>query len=88
VTDAPQTDDGIFVRRALIVIALAAGAFLLWEVRTVLALLFGAVLVATIFRAIGDILHEKLRLPMRIAVMISVLLIAGVIALIAWLIGS
>ena len=86
--DEPPIDDGHFVRRALIVIALAAGAFLLWQVRTVLALLFGAVLVATIFRAIGDILHEKLRLPMRIAVMISVLLIAGAIALIAWLVGS
>jgi predicted PurR-regulated permease PerM len=81
-------DDGPFVRRALIVIALGAGVFLLWEVRTVLALLFGAVLVATIFRAIGDVLHARLRLPARIAVMISVLLIAGVIALVAWLVGS
>ena len=87
-SSSSKSDDGLFVRRALIVIALGAGAFLLWEVRTVLALLFGAVLVATIFRAIGDILHERLRLPVRIAVMISVLLIAGLIALIAWLVGS
>ena len=88
VTDAPQSDDGRFVRRALIVIALGAGVFLLWQVRTVLALLFGAVMVATIFRAIGDVLHKHLRLPIRIAVMVSVLLVAGVIALIAWLVGS
>lgn len=87
-TDAPQSDDGRFVRRALIVIALGAGVFLLWQVRTVLALLFGAVMVATIFRAIGDVLHKHLRLPIRIAVMVSVLLVAGVIALIAWLVGS
>ena len=80
-TDAPQSDEGRFVRRALIVIALAAAVFLLWQVRTVLALLFGAVMVATIFRAIADVLHQHLRLPIRIAVMLAVLLVAGVIAL-------
>ena len=87
-TDIPQSDDSRFVRRALMVIALAAGVFLLWQVRTVLALLFGAVMVATIFRAIADVLHKHLRLPIRVAVLIAVLLVAGIIALIAWLVGS
>jgi predicted PurR-regulated permease PerM len=62
--------------------------FLLWEVRTVLVLLFGAVMVATIFRAIADILHEHLRLPNRVAVLTAVLLIVGLILLVVWLIGS
>ena len=87
-TDAPQSDDSRFVRRALIVIALAAAAFLLWEVRTVLALLFGAVMTATIFRAVGDLLHRHLRLPPRIAVMCAVLLVIVLIGLVAWAIGS
>jgi predicted PurR-regulated permease PerM len=83
-----QADEARFVRRALIVIALAALALLLWQLRTVLALLFGAVMVATIFRAIADMLEKHLRLPERLAVLLSVLLIVGVIAAVAWSIGS
>jgi predicted PurR-regulated permease PerM len=81
-------DEPTFIRRALIVIALAALALLAWELRTVLVLLFGAVMVATIFRAISDLLEKHLRLPERIAVLCSVLLIVGVIAVVAWSIGS
>jgi predicted PurR-regulated permease PerM len=88
VGDARNDGETRFVRRALIVIALGAGVFLLWQVRTVLVLLFGAVMVATIFRAIADQLHKHLRLPARLAVMVAVILIVGVIALVAWLIGS
>jgi predicted PurR-regulated permease PerM len=72
----------------LIVITLAAAAFLLWEVRTVLVLLFGAVMVATIFRAIADLFHKHLRCPARLAMIVAVLLVVGVIGLVAWLIGS
>lgn len=77
-----------FVRRALIVIGLTAGTFLLWEVRTVLVLLFGAVMVATIFRAIADLLHKYLRLPGRLAVMVAILLIVATIVLLVWAVGS
>ena len=69
-------------------IALAAAAFLLWEVRTVLVLLFGAVMVATIFRAIADLFQKHLRCPARLAMIVAVLLVVGVIGLVAWLIGS
>ena len=66
----PSVTEPTFVRRALIVIALAALALLAWQLRTVLLLLFGAVMVATIFRAISDLLEKHLRLPERIAVLI------------------
>jgi hypothetical protein len=49
----PETQ-AAFVRRALIVIALAALALLLWELRTVLVLLFGAVVIGTVIRAIAE----------------------------------
>jgi len=81
-------DEARFVRRALIVIALAAGVFLLWQVRTVIVLLFGAVMIATIFRAIADILQKYLRLPGRLAVMVAIILVVAVVALVVWLIGS
>ena len=87
-TDPPQIDEARFVRRTLIVIAFASAVFLLWQVRTVLALLFGAVMIATIFRAIAGLFQRHLRFPAQLAVMTSVLLVVGVIALVAWLIGS
>jgi len=90
VVPAPKRSDSepTFVRRAVIAIALAALALLAWQLRTVLLLLFGAVMVATIFRAISDLLEKRLRLPERIAVLVSVLLIVGVIAAVVWSIGS
>jgi len=80
--------DSEFIRRALIVIGLAAVAVLLWQLRTVIVLLFGAVVMATIVRALADPLSKHLRLPDRIAVLIGVLLIVGVIAGVAWLLGQ
>jgi predicted PurR-regulated permease PerM len=88
VNEIDESSDWRFVRRALIVIFLVAAAFLLWKVRTVVVLLFGAVMVATIFRAIADTLHERCRLPNRLSVLFSVLLVVAIIALVAWLIGS
>lgn len=77
-----------FVRRALIAIGLAALAVLAWQLRTVVVLLFGAVVMATVVRALADPLSKHLRLPERVAVLIAVLLIVGVIAGVAWLLGQ
>lgn len=81
-------ETGRFVSRALIVIALAAGVFLLWELRFVLVLLFGAVVVATILRAIARPFSRWLRFPDSLAVLSSVLVVAAVIAGTAWAMGA
>jgi len=88
VSDTPQDGEASFVRRVLIVIAIAAGVLLLWQVRSVVVLLFGAVMMATIFRAIAGVLEKRLRLPEQLAVLTSVLLIVGIIGGVAWSIGS
>jgi predicted PurR-regulated permease PerM len=77
-----------FVARALIVIALAAGAFLLWHLRFVVVLLFGAVVVETILRAIADPFHRWLRLPNSLAVLAAVLVLATLIFGTGWLLGA
>ncbi|HZC37682.1 MAG TPA: AI-2E family transporter, partial [Sphingomicrobium sp.] len=87
-TGAPHNADAQFVRRAMIVIGLTAAALLLWQVRGVVVLLFGAVLVATVIRAIADPLHNRFHVPERLAVLLSVLLIVGLIAGTLWLIGA
>ena len=87
-TEVPDSGDARFVRRALIVIALAAAALLLWQLRFVIVLLFGAVLISTIFRAIADPLQRFLRLPERLSVLLSVIIVVAVIAAVVWSIGS
>jgi predicted PurR-regulated permease PerM len=80
--------DAKFVRRALMVIALAALALLLWQLRSVLVLLFGAVVMGTIFRAIADPLSKHLRLPDPVAMLTSVLLIVAIFVGVGWLLGQ
>lgn len=87
-SSAPQSKEAIFVRRVLILVAITAGVLLLWQLRQVVVLLFGAVMVATIFRAIADLFERHLRLPERIAVLLSVLLVVGIIAGVIWAVGS
>jgi len=87
VTDPADSEDRRSVRSALIFIALAALALLLWQLRIVLVLLFGAAVMASVFRAIAEPLSKHLRLPNVIALLIAVLLILGVVAGAGWLMG-
>ncbi|HEU4810384.1 MAG TPA: AI-2E family transporter [Sphingomicrobium sp.] len=80
--------DSEFVRRALIVLGLVALAFLAWQLRTVIVLLFGAVVVATIIRAIADPCTNRLRMPEPAAVLIAVLVIVALVGGVAWLLGN
>ena len=77
-----------FVRRVLITVAIAAAALLLWHLRDVLVLLFGAILIATIFRAIASPLETHLHLRQRFAVAVAVILIIALIGATAALIGT
>ena len=83
-----QKGNDSFTRRALIVIAIAGGAFLIWKLRYVLVLLFGAVLVATIIRAIASPFRKYLRFPDAISVAVSVLLIVALVGGTGWMISS
>lgn len=82
-----KASEGDFIRRALIVIALLAVVILLWQLRYVLVLLFGAVVTATVIRAIADPFTDRLRIPAPIAMLIAVLLIVAVVGGVAWMFG-
>lgn len=64
----------------LIVIALVVIALLLWQLRALVLMLFGAVVVATVFRALADVLRDRARLPDGAAVALSIVLILGSVA--------
>ena len=89
-TDRTPSDpaDLSFIRRTLILIALLAAAFLIWKLRFVLVLLFGAVLVATIIRSIAGPFKKHLRIPDAIAVAIAVVLIVALVGGTIWMVSS
>ena len=79
--------EGIFVRRVLIVLSLTTLFVLAWQLRTLILMIFGAVVVATIFRAFAGRL-ARLGLREGIATAASIIVILGLaIGLIA-LFGS
>src|SRR5215213_7144244 len=80
--------DRLFVRRVLIVLGLAALFFLVWQLRMLLLMLFGAVVIATIFRAVADAICRFTRLPSIVATILSVLIILGTLAGLIALFGA
>ncbi len=79
--------DGLFVRRTLIVIALVALALLAWELREVLLMVFGAVVVATLFQSLAG-LYRKARLPEGISLFLAVLTVLLVVGIALALFGA
>jgi predicted PurR-regulated permease PerM len=77
----------VFVRRTLIVIALAALVWLSWQLREVLLMVFGAVVIATLFQSLAK-QFQRLRLPHGIALLLAVLTVLTVIGTAAALFGA
>lgn len=77
-----------FIRRALIVLALGALALLAWTMRGALLLVFAAVVVAVLLLACARPLETRLRLSRGISLALVGLALAGIVALVAWLVGS
>ena len=60
----------------------------MWQLRTLVLMLFGAVVVATIFRALADVIRKRTGAPDGVAVALSVLFVLGSIAGLAALFGA
>ncbi|QNM83505.1 AI-2E family transporter [Sphingomonas sabuli] len=82
------SDTGDYVRKVLIALALGACVFLAWELRFVLVLLFGAVVVGAIIRAISGPACKYLHLPDPFAVLLAVVVLFGTVIGAAYLMGS
>lgn len=78
----------VFVRRVLIVLGLAALVFLAWQLRVLLLMLFGAVVVATIFRAVADGIAHYAKVPKLAATALSILIILGGLIALGALFGA
>lgn len=79
-TGVPLSDEPIshrvFIERLVIAIAIVAVALLLWGLRHVFMLVFGALLVAVILNVIARPLHRRLGLPQSLALIASVVILA------------
>src|SRR5688500_9775184 len=78
----------IFVRRVLIVLGLAALFFLVWELRILLLMLFGAIVVASIFRAVADAICKYTKLPNGVSTALAIILVLGSLGALIDLFGS
>lgn len=84
----PQSPYYPFIPRVLVTIALVGLTWLAWNYRSLLLLVFGAVLVAVVFGMIAGPLHRRLRLPSGLALAVAVLLVLGVLTLAIWTFGA
>jgi predicted PurR-regulated permease PerM len=84
----PANGDRQFIGRVLIVLMLAALFFLAWHLRHLVLMLFGAVVVATVFRALADRIASLARVREGIAVALSIALIIGSAVALAALFGA
>jgi predicted PurR-regulated permease PerM len=83
-----KLNDRQFVRRVLIVLALTALVFLLWQLRTLLLMFFGAVVVASIFRAVADWICRMTRVPGSVGTGLAIVLVLGILGLLIALFGA
>lgn len=72
----------------IIAVALAALAFIVWQLRAVLPLVFAGVLIATGLRALADAVSGATGMPERGALAVVILSLLAIIGLGFWLVGA
>jgi len=77
-----------FVQRLVIALIVIGLALLLWQLRGLLILVFGSVLVGVILTVIAKPISRTFHLPHWLALMIAVLLLLGLFGVAFWLFGA
>lgn len=78
----------LFVERLLIVAVFVVIAWMLWEVRSLLVIVTGAVVFAVLLRSIADPISRAVGVGPRFATGIAVVLVLAVLLCAGWLFGS
>lgn len=77
-----------FAERLIIALLVVGTALLLWQLRGLLILMFGAVVLAVILNAIAGPIARRLHLPHWAALILAVVLLLGLIGTAAWMFGA
>jgi predicted PurR-regulated permease PerM len=83
-----ELSDVLFLRRVIIAFGVAALALALYKLSDVVLLIFGAVLVALLMRAIARPLQAETSMSERVSLLASVIGIVGFICLVGYLFGT
>jgi predicted PurR-regulated permease PerM len=83
-----ERGDAAFIRRVLLAMLLVGLGWLLVELSNLLLLVFGAVLVAVIFRSLAEPIARLTRLPPQWALLVAVIMVFAVLGLAGWLFGA
>jgi predicted PurR-regulated permease PerM len=86
--DKPTGSLWRFAVLSLTAVAIAAAAFLLWQLRDALMMSFGGIVIAVLLVASADLLRRFLPLPHRWAVTVAAILVLAVILGFGWLMGT
>lgn len=84
----PELSHRAFVERVLIALAILAVAAFLWQLRDLLILVFGAVLVAVILSIVAEPIRRRLGLPPSLSLLLAVLIVLALFGLAFWLFGA
>ncbi len=82
------SDQRRFIHRVLIVLGLVSLFLLAWYLRSLILMLFGAIVVATVFRALADRIAKLTGIRENVSVALAIIAILGTIGLLAVLFGS
>jgi predicted PurR-regulated permease PerM len=77
-----------FIRRVLIALSLVTLFLLVWYLRSLLLMFFGAIVVATVFRALADRIAKLAGWREGVAVALSILLVLGVVVVLIAMFGQ
>jgi predicted PurR-regulated permease PerM len=77
-----------FIERLLIALSLIFLAWLMWQLRGLLILVFGSILVAVILRIIANPIERRFNIPDGIALLLAVLIVLGFFGVAFWLFGA
>ena len=86
-TDA-HAEPWTFPRKVLLVAFALLLALTAWKLLDLIMLVFGAVIVATVLRALAAALERHARVPTQISVVAALLLVVFMIAAVAWFVGD
>jgi predicted PurR-regulated permease PerM len=78
----------IFIERLVIAIIVVGIALLLWNLRGLFMLIFGAALVSVILRLVARPIRERLKVPDWAALLAAVLIVLAVIIAAFWTLGT
>jgi len=78
----------VFIERLVIAVIVIGIALLLWNLRGLFLLVFGAALVSVILNIVAEPIRERLRAPDWLALLGAVLIVAGVIVAAFWTFGA